>query len=518
MHVARGKKVASEKQCISKTSFVRGYKVEMSNKTTEELYEELKKSTNASFLICLGIIIFLMQGGFAFLEAGAVRTKNTVNILIKNMLDCLLGGVAYGAIGWGVAYGGGDHPFIGQSQFFFHGIDYADYPTWFFQFVFAATTATIVSGAIAERCQLTAYFIYSIVLTGWLYPPVSRWAWHEKGWLNNLGYEDFAGSAAVHLLSGVTACVACAIIGPRRGRFSEDGTPQELPGHSVPFAALGGFILLFGFLAFNGGSQGAIATEEDVAAVSKSIINTIMGGCSGGLTVLFFYKFVLGKKWSYLFCLNGTLTGMVAECGGCNVFQPWAAFIVGIFGGFAYLAGHFSMLKMKFDDPLDAVAVHGFGGFVGITTVHFFKYQEGIFWVGDTVEPWYKLGIHLLGALTIAAWSFTWSFLIFYPLNKFNLYRISVELEMSGNDLPKHGEAAYPAEAWVETQYRQEQINTSLEKETEGKNGTEEEGVPANMRNSGSEARINNAFEMVPTSGALMSGVSEMGQMMATKT
>ena len=341
-----------------------------------------------------------------------------------------------------------------ESKYLSHGMDFDKYPVWFFHFVFAATTATIVSGAIAERCQLLSYFIYSVVLTGWLYPAVARWVWHEDGWLNRMGYEDFSGSGAVHLLSGVTAFVACGIIGPRIGRFSADGTIQDLPGHSVPFTALGGFILLFGFLAFNGGAQGAIGTEADMHVVAKSIINTIMGGCSGGLTVLFFYKFALGKKWSYLLTLNGTLTGMVAECGGCNVYNPWAGFVIGIFGGFAYLVGHYAMIKIKFDDPLDAVAVHGFGGFVGVTLVHFFKPGSGIFWVGNTLDPWHKLGINLMGALAISTWSFVWSCAIFIPLNCMKIYRINQTLELSGNDLDKHGEVAYPAQAWVETQYR----------------------------------------------------------------
>ena len=483
-----------------------------------KILDVLVGNTDAFFLIVIGMIIFLMQCGFAFLEAGSVRTKNTVNILIKNMLDALIGGVSYWAIGWAIAYGPGGNGFIGGSEFFSVGMEYSSYPKWFFQFVFAATAATIVSGTIAERCQFVAYFVYSILITGWVYPPVSHWAWDcdTPGFLCEWGYADFAGSGVVHLLGGVCGLVATILIKPRHGRFDNDGNPLDMPGHSVPLAGLGGFILLFGFLAFNGGSQAAIANEGDAETVARGVVNTILGGCGAGLTVLFLSKFLLGASWSYLLTLNGALTGMVAMCGGCNVYQPWAAIVVGCIGGAAYCCGHSLMLKMKLDDPLDAVAVHGFGGVVGIICVPIFAYGDGVFFVGDTVAPWRTLGINVLGGLIIIVWSTVWSLLIFYPLKLANLYRIDRETEFRGNDMAKHGESAYPADAWVEMQYNK-RSDSAVKLDTmainpvmSGTSGSENETIKG--------AKYNNAFEMVPTGGKLFQGIAGMQKNMERMT
>ena len=176
--------------------------------------------------------------------------------------------------------------------------------------MFAATGATIVSGAIAERCQFFAYFVYSIFLTGWVYPPVSHWVWDSTGWLNMTGYyKDFAGSSVVHLLGAASAYVACYFMGARIGKFDKQGKPLDIPGHSTPLAGLGGFILIFGFLAFNGGSQASIANEGDAESVAVAIVNTVLGASTGGMSVLFLNRFLLKEPWSFLTCLNGALAG-----------------------------------------------------------------------------------------------------------------------------------------------------------------------------------------------------------------
>jgi len=469
------------------------------------------------FLIVIAIIIFFMQCGFAFLEAGSVRSKNTVNILIKNMLDAFIGGISYWAIGWGLAYGAGGNLFCGGSQFFNYQLDYGLYPKWFFQFVFAATAATIVSGAIAERCQFFAYFAYSIILTGWVYPPVSHWAWDGAGWLAEIGYyKDFAGSGVVHLLGASCAIIGCYFMGPRRGRFNKKGEPIDMPGHSVPLAGLGGFILIFGFLAFNGGSQAQISAEGDGDVVALAIVNTILGASTGGIAVLFTNKFLLKQPWSFLMCLNGALAGMVALCAGCNLYEPWAALIVGGMGGVSFMCVHFGMLKLRLDDPLDAVAVHGGGGIVGILSVPWFMYvglevgERGIFWDGDSSTPWLVLGYNIAGSICIMLWSVFWSLLLFGSLYYFKILRVSTDDEFKGMDLIKHGESAYPAGAWVEYQYAKN-----------ANNGTAH-GMPANMTSGGLGSSVtmsgvkedktgesyNNPFEMVPTTGQLFKQMS----------
>jgi len=486
--------------------------------TETETTSVMKANLDNFFIIVMGVIVFLMQAGFAFLEAGAVRSKNTVNILIKNMLDALIGGVSYWAIGWALAYGDDDGSgFLGSTQFFAHNMPLDQFPSWFFQFVFAATAATIVSGAIAERCTFTAYFCYSIIITGWMYPPVTHWGWHGDGWLAARGYQDFAGSGIVHCLGGVCAGVGCYFMKPRFGRFTKDGRLIDMPGHSVPLAGLGGFILLFGFLAFNGGSQLTISNKGDAAAVGLVIVNTIIGGCAGGLVALFIQRFTTGK-WSYLVTLNGALTGMVAQCAGCNVFPIWAALIIGAAGGAVFHGAHWLEVKMRMDDPLDAVPVHFGGGVLGVICAPIFKMKTG---EGDfegialaAIEPnWEALGWNIAGLLAIILWALVWSVLMFGGLSMIKKLRIDRETEFKGNDLIKHGEAAYPRDAWVEMQY---QMKNAAPKASGDKNA-EEGDVPPHMQQSNGqeEKAYNNAFEMMPAFGMLhkassgfMSGVT----------
>jgi len=425
----------------------------------EKEFTTLTGNADKFFLLVMGIVVFLMQCGFAFLEAGAVRSKNTVNILIKNMLDALIGGISYWAIGWGLAYGADGNAFCGGSEYFSLNMPHDNYPSWFFQFVFAATAATIVSGAIAERCNFSAYFAYSILITGWVYPPITHWGWDggNGGFLGNMqfggeetyAYADFAGSGIVHVTGGVCALVGCYFIGPRMGRFTKTGQPIDMPGHSVPLAGLGGFILLVGFLAFNGGSQLAISSEGDAAAVGLAIVNTILGGATGGMSVLFI-NYKINGKWSYLQTLNGALAGMVSMCAGCNVYEPWAALLIGLMAGPVFFGTHNLMLKMRLDDPLDAVAVHMGGGTLGVIALPFFSQGTGIFW---SQAGWTQLGANLLGLLVIYVWAGFWSIAIFGSLWYFKQLRIGRDVEFKGNDMEKHGEAAYPRSAWLEFQY-----------------------------------------------------------------
>ncbi|XP_023339891.1 putative ammonium transporter 1 [Eurytemora carolleeae] len=437
--------------------------------TVEELSKQLlslEKSTDHFFLIVFGVIIWFMQCGFAFLEAGAVRSKNTVNILIKNLLDAFIGGISYWAFGWGLAYGSGGNGFCGASEFLNYHLDYNKYPKWFFQFGFAATSSTIVAGAIAERCQIGAYFIYSTVITGFVYPIVSHWAWdygdyngNGQGWLNEAGFLDFGGSGVVHLVGSSCSLVACAFIGRRRGRFNKQGQVLEMLGHSVPLSALGGFILILGFIGLSA-KNASISQEGDGATVALAIVNTVLGASSGGISVLLIYRFVFHHHWSFLVTLNGSLAGMVSICGGANVYEPWAALVIGTMAGIIFLAVRQLMFKLQLDDPLDSVAVHGTGGVLGLLAVPFFMYatldegKRGIFFDGHLAYPWTVLGYNALGCFCIIVWSCFWSVIIFGLTSYFGLLRITVDMELRGVDYLKHGESAYPAEAWVEFQYK----------------------------------------------------------------
>ena len=286
-------------------------------------------------------------------------------------------------------------------------------------------------------------------------------------------YLDFAGSGVVHLLGAGCSIMGCYFMGARRGRFSKKGEPIDMPGHSVPLAGLGGFILIFGFLAFNGGSQTTISNPGDGGVVALAIVNTILGASTGGITVLFINKLLFKQPWSFLMTLNGALAGMVALCAGCNLYEPWAALLVGALGGFGFMLIHHMMLKLKLDDPLDAVAVHGAGGLVGLLSVPWFMYvgldvgERGIFWDGDFAHPWLVLAHQLAGALAISAWAVVWSSCIFGGLRYFRILRVSAADEEDGMDVIKHGESAYPADAWLEYQY--------------ARNKGDKEMFPANM-------------------------------------
>ncbi|CAG5130739.1 unnamed protein product, partial [Candidula unifasciata] len=310
-----------------------------------------------------------MQTGFAFLEAGSVRSKNATNLLIKNLLDAFIAGVAYWTLGFAFAFGEGNG-FIGWHYFASSGLPLTKMAFFFFQYVFAATAATIVSGALAERCEMAAYFIYSFAITGWIYPVVTHWAWSDEGWLKKgmdydidgkmeqIGYQDFAGSGVVHCIGGTAAFVGALILGPRHGRFHKPSkTTLQVRGHSLPFTALGGFILCFGFLAFNGGSRLTVSHEDDGAIIGLAVVNTCISGSTAAIVSLIIRRIgVFGGTWSFLNTLNGALAGMVAVCAGCDSMRPWGAPIVGSIAAIAFNITSWLMCKIKLDDPVDAVA------------------------------------------------------------------------------------------------------------------------------------------------------------------
>ncbi|XP_013379842.1 putative ammonium transporter 1 isoform X2 [Lingula anatina] len=431
--------------------------------TAETSLKSLKDNADVFFVLIMAIVIFFMQAGFAFLECGSVRSKNTTNILIKNMLDCFISGIAYWGVGYALAFGEPDNFFLGTRYWFSENMPGdMHFHFWFFHFVFAATAATIVSGAMAERCEFIAYFAYSFVITGVVYPIVTHWAWSSSGWLavgiDGIAYKDFAGSGVVHLLGGTAALVGAILLGPRIGRFdSIDGKPNDIPGHSVPLAALGGFILMFGFFAFNGGSQASISQPGDGAAVARAMMNTVICGSFAAFTSMILKKCGLAcincscghpSNWSLLVTINGALTGMVAACAGCDVLMPWGACIVGVIAGITYLFWSWAVQAMKIDDPLDAVAVHGGGGLWGLIAVPIFKMNDGIIFDPSNVTAWKSLGVNMVGAVAIVGWTAVICLVLFGILKLCKVLRVNEDIEIKGLDIPKHGEPAYPSEAW----------------------------------------------------------------------
>jgi len=433
------------------------------------------------FLLVMGIFVLFMQGGFAFLEAGSVRSKNTTNILMKNILDVFIGAVSYYLFGYAFAYGEPSNGFIGHNTFAAGNVrtnttvddvvvlPEAYYGFWFYQFVFAATASTIVSGAVAERTEFVAYLVYCVFLTGFIYPIVSHWAWSGTGWLatgagTGLVFQDFAGSAVVHITGGTAALVGAILVGPRIGRFNKDGTVGELNHHSITITALGAFVLYIGFMAFNGGSQLTISNAGDGAAVSTAIVNTILGGSVGGITAMALHRidFSFGKTtpkqsfWSCLMTINGGLAGMVALCAGCDDLYPWAAIILGAVAGTALICWHKLMLALKIDDPLDAVAVHLGGGLTGILLTPIFAIN-GKLGVGGIIYGGHDLafksfGWNLCGAVVIMAWVAATSLLLFGALKLLGRLRVPEDVEIAGLDGFHHGELAYPLSSYTNSE------------------------------------------------------------------
>lgn len=412
------------------------------------------ESLDQFFLFVMGAIVYLMQMGFGFLEAGAIRTKNVTNILMKNILDSAIAALSYWAVGYAFAYGADSNAFIGYKNFLL--IDLHDNMSafWFFQFVFAATAATIVSGAMAERTNFIAYIVYCTVLTTFVYPIATHWVWDSKGWLlaeapwDDTSFIDFAGSAVVHCLGGTAALVGAIAVGKRRDLFNKTTERNErIKGHSVPLAVIGGFILMFGFFAFNGGSQLSISGADDGAAVGKSVKNTVLGGLTAGLVAIGINYWVYDRKFSLLTCINANLTGMVTMCAACNAVEDWSAVVMGIIAGPTYLAWSALIFKIGIDDPLDAVAVHLGGGLWGIIAAPIFHKDVGILYNWDN-----RAGKHFLwniiGAVVIIAWTAAWCIPMFFGMKFVKILRVTEEVEDMGLDMDHHGEEAYPPEAY----------------------------------------------------------------------
>ena len=412
-----------------------------------ELPAAVVAAINGMWIFVAGIICFMLQAGFGLLEAGAVRAKNAQNIMIKNLLDACVAALSYWLVGYGFAYGDNGNSFIGSGYYVFSEDDYIG---WFFQYVFAGTTATIVSGAVAERCQFQAYLVYSCALTAFIYPVVSHWIWHPDGFLFGNVY-DYAGGGAVHGVGGVAALCGAFFLGPRIGRFvknEETGKWEShpIPGHNLVLSALGAFILWFGFFAFNGASGYDIATPEGYITTGRVAVVTTLAGSTGALTILGLYRFKDGT-WDMMQAMNGLLAGMITTCSGVAAYEPWAAIIVGFTGALAYYAQEWVTINVcRIDDPLSAAALHMGSGFWGTFIVAFLAKPEfageefkGIFY-GGGID---RLGWQLAAIAVYATWAAGTSSIMFFTLKSLNMLRVDEATEKMGLDLHHHGGVAY---------------------------------------------------------------------------
>lgn len=394
----------------------------------------LSASIDLLWLVVAGALVFFMQAGFAFLESGMARAKNTVNVIMKNYCDMCFGAVAYWLVGYGLMFGANHTGWLGTSAFALHGLPEAEYGPLFFQTMFAATSATIVSGAIAERTRFSAYIIGSVVITGLIYPVFGAWAWGGfhggQGWLKQMGFIDFAGSTVVHSVGGWAALAALLAVGPRLGRFGPDGRSRPILGHNLTLVALGAFILWIGWFGFNAGS----ASASNIS-LGKIALNTHLGGASGAIGAIL--SMALARRRLLMTAtLNGSIAGLVAVTAGCHVMEPVFALLTGAVAGAMSVVAADVLERWRIDDVVGAVSVHVVGGVWGTLAA-------GLFRSGDLFNL-HQLGVQALGVLAAGVWGFGASMLMYWLIDKLVPLRASTLDEQRGLDFTEHYELGYP--------------------------------------------------------------------------
>jgi Amt family ammonium transporter len=404
--------------------------------------EELQTNINIIWTCIAAFLVFFMQAGFAMVETGFTRAKNAVNILMKNLMDFSVGSIVFFLIGFGLMFGASNGLF-GTTLFGLSGTEPGVHWNWtflIFQTVFAATAATIVSGAMAERTKFIAYLIYSAVISLVIYPIFGSWAWgnllltDNNSWLANIGFHDFAGSTVVHSIGGWLALAGAVMLGPRLGKYDPDGQSRAILGHNLPLAALGVFILWFGWFGFNPGS-----TTAGNGLAGYIAVTTNLAAAAGAIMALITSWIVL-KKPDISMALNGALAGLVAITCPCDGVSPTGAIIIGSVAGILVV---FSVLffdyVLKVDDPVGAISVHAINGLWGTLSYGLFAMNSGLFYGGGFKQ----FGVQLLGATTAFAWAFGLGLVLFGILSKTVGLRVSAEEELKGLDIGEHGNEAY---------------------------------------------------------------------------
>ncbi|KMJ57851.1 ammonium transporter [Bacillus sp. LL01] len=394
--------------------------------------EGLSVSLDMVWIMVAALLVFFMHAGFAMVESGFTRSKNALNILMKNFLTISIAAVLYLALGYAIMFGSSIGGFTGLDGFFLRG--HEDQIGFFvFQAMFAATCATIISGAVAERMKLSSYILLTVAMTALIYPIVGHWVW-GGGWLAELGFTDFAGSTVVHLTGALGAIVAVKFLGARLGKYA-NGKVNVISGHNIPLGALGVFILWFGWFGFNGGST--LAADPSLI---PHVITTTLLSASAGVLASAFYTNLRYKRIDPSLTLNGALAGLVGITAGTGDVSPIGAIIIGLIAGVLLVeAVTFIDRKLKLDDPVGAIAVHGVCGIWGTLAVGLFSTSSGLFYGGGITQ----LGIQAIGVIAVTAWTIGSVSVFLFIVTKFTSIRVTKEEEISGLDFAEHGSSAY---------------------------------------------------------------------------
>lgn len=394
-------------------------------------------SADTIWVLIGAFLVFSMQPGFAMVETGFTRAKNAANIVMKNVMDISLGSIVFWILGFGLMFGTSVGGFIGTPDFFVTGDYGGSYPSpafFIFQTMFCATAATIVSGAMAERTNFAVYCVYSVLISAVVYPISGHWIW-GGGWLAEMGFHDFAGSTAVHMVGGVAALVGAKMIGPRIGKYNEDGSVNAIPGHSIPLGALGVFLLWFGWFGFNGAST-VCATGDDTLISMGSIFITTNMAAAAGATATMLYTWARYGKPDVSMTLNGVLAGLVGITAGCDMVSPFGALLIGLASGvLVVISVEFFDQVLKIDDPVGAVSVHGVCGAFGTIATGLLALDGGTFYGGGTDF----LAVQVIGVVATAIYVGVVMFVIFGALDKILGLRVSEAEEIKGLDMEEHG-------------------------------------------------------------------------------
>lgn len=402
--------------------------------------EILREHSNILWTCLAAFLVFFMQAGFTLVEAGFTRAKNVCNIVMKNLMDMSIGSLIFWMFGFGLMFGV-SNGFVGTSFFFFDGSSEAaksvgssvgfNWAFLLFQTVFCATAATIVSGAVAERTKFGSYVLFSLLICGIIYPIFGSWAWGSlyagEGWLEKIGFLDFAGSTVVHSIGGWAALAGAIVVGARKGKFLSDGRMGLIAPHNVPMGALGVFILWLGWFGFNAGSTTSVGGD-----LAKIALITNLAACAGVLGSLM-TNWIFSRRIDPTLSLNGALAGLVSITAGCDIFSPAMAVAVGLLGGQIVVLSVIMFDRLKIDDPVGAISVHGVCGAWGTLAIGLFSEKAGL----------QQLGIQFIGILAAFAWAFGISYPVFLMIQRTIGLRVDEREELEGLDLTEHGISGY---------------------------------------------------------------------------